>query len=588
MSGKLNSALEAFAFIVLVLCLMTVGSVAAQTQQCPNLSTATGQSGWMLVGGPGISAPKLPVNVSPYPGWKNPPLPGSNWVSIDTNYGYVGGPAADYSYEFTFCLCKEGKHLLNLSFYTDNGATVYLNNTQIFTTTGSYNFNGAAKVVNYSWAGGGTNKVRIVVHNEGGPTGLNAVLKVTGATRSCCQATTSEPGTDTGTVMGRVVDPRNSPVRGVEVRAPGRAAVLTNSKGEFEIRDLVETDRLAVSFSAPGFMNTTKIYPVRKSAGPGTVVVVWPRAAPVPLDAARGGKVSFARGGGLTIPPNSLVDINGKPLSGRVMVSLTQLDVSDRAQLGTMAGDFKARMADKSIRMLESFGVFEVVVVDARGQRANLARGKTARFDLPAPRNSRDRLPKRTGLFSFDTASGFWIEQGEVALTDELVYSGTIDNLDQALWNSDDPYQVTCITVKFVDVYGANTGPIANELVTATGVNYNAISYGFTNNDGLVCLLVKINSAIVINAYPPFSNTPVGPINVTSPNVVSGAADCGNPSLCPLITTVEYDARLPGPDTNQVMTAWSLYPGYIRLMPKLHRVVREDNRGPWSASAGTN
>jgi hypothetical protein len=509
----------------------------------------------MLVGGPGISAPKLPVNVSPYPGWKSPPLPGSNWVSIDTNYGDVGGPAADYSYEFTFCLCKEGNHLLNLSFYADNGATVYLNNTQIFTTAGSYNFNGAAKVVNYSWAGGGTNKVRIVVHNEGGPTGLNAVLKVTGATRSCCQATTSEPGT----VTGRVVDQRNIPVRGVEVRAPGRAAALTNSKGEFEMRDLVETDRLAVSFSAPGFMNTTKIYPVGKSASNINVIVVWPRAAPVPLDAARGGKVSFAGGGGLTIPPNSLVDINGKPLSGRVMVSLTQLDVADRAQLRTMAGDFKARMADKSIRMLESFGLFEIVVVDARGQRANLGRDKTARFDLPAPRNPRDRLPRRAGLFSFDTASGFWIEQGEVALTDELVYSGTIDNLD-GTWNVDNPYEMTCITVKFVDVYGANTGPIANELVTATGVNYNAISYGFTNNDGLVCLLVKINSAIVINAYPPFSTAPVGPINVTSPNIVSGAADCGNPSLCPLITTVEYDARLLSPDTNQVLTAWSLYP----------------------------
>ncbi|HEX8492546.1 MAG TPA: carboxypeptidase-like regulatory domain-containing protein [Pyrinomonadaceae bacterium] len=588
MLRKLYTVSETLAFIVLVLCLMTASSAVAQTQQCPNLSTATGQSGWMLVGGPGIGAPKLPVNVNPHPGWKNPPLPGSSWVSIDANQGGAGGPAANYTYEYTFCLCKEGNHLLNLSFYADNGATVYLNNTQIFTTTGSYNFNGAAKVVNYSWAGGGTNKVRIVVHNEGGPTGLNAVLKVTGATGSCCQARTSAPDAATGTVTGRVVDWRNIPVRGVEVRAPGRAAVLTNSKGEFEIRDLVETDRLAVSFSAPGFMNTTKIFRVGKSAGNGPTIVVWPRAAPVQLDAARGGKVSFARGGGLTIAPNSLVDINGRPLRGRVMVSLTQLDVSDRAQLGTMAGDFKARMADKSIRMLESFGLFEIVVLDARGQRANLARGKTARFDLPAPRNPRDRLPKRTGLFSFDTASGFWIEKGEAALTDELVYSGTIDNLDGALWNSDNPYQVTCITVKFVDVYSANTGPIANELVTATGVNYNAISYGFTNNDGLVCLLVKINSAIVINAYPPFSSTPVGPINVTSPNIVSGAADCGNPSLCPLITTVEYDARLLRPDTNQVLTAWSRYPGYTRLMPNLQRVVRENNHGPSSVSDGTN
>lgn len=62
-----------------------------------------------------------------------------------------------------------------------------------------------------------------------------------------------------GLLIGRVVDPRNVPIRGVQVQVPGRAAVLTSREGEFRLEDLAATERLTVSFSAHGFMNTTKI-----------------------------------------------------------------------------------------------------------------------------------------------------------------------------------------------------------------------------------------------------------------------------------------------------------------------------------------
>lgn len=196
MPRKFATVSANLALTILSLCLISVASVTAQTQQCSDLSTATGQPGWMLVSGPGINTPKTPVNVSPYSGWQSPSLPGSSWVSTDANRG---GPTGDYTYEFSFCLCKDGKHQLSLSFYADNGATVYLDNNQIFTTTGSYNFNGAAKVVNHVWAGGpGISKVRIVVRNDSGPTGLNAVLKISGATTgTCCsdlKTATGQPG----------------------------------------------------------------------------------------------------------------------------------------------------------------------------------------------------------------------------------------------------------------------------------------------------------------------------------------------------------------------------------------------------------
>ena len=174
-------------FLVLVLGLITAASVAAQTPECPNLQSGTGQPGWMLVSGPGVTSPRVPVNVTPYSGWAGP-VAGSSWVSVDANRGNTAGY---YTYEYTFCVCRE-KPALYLSFYADNGATVSLNGTQIYATAGAYNFGGVPKgppTLN-PYTGPalvpGTNTLRIVVWNQGSVTGLDAVLKVTGARGGCC------------------------------------------------------------------------------------------------------------------------------------------------------------------------------------------------------------------------------------------------------------------------------------------------------------------------------------------------------------------------------------------------------------------
>lgn len=214
MSHRFKSLTASFGLTILFLCSFGAANLAAQNQQCADLSTATGQPGWMLVSGPGINSPKAAVNVSPYAGWQSPSLPGSSWVSSDANRG---GASGDYSYEFAFCLCKDGKHALSLSFFADNGASVFLDNTQIFATTGSYNFNGAAKVVNYSWSGSqGISTLRIVVRNDSGPSGLNAVLRVSGATTgTCCsnlQTATGQAGWILASAPGQ-----NTPITPVNV-----------------------------------------------------------------------------------------------------------------------------------------------------------------------------------------------------------------------------------------------------------------------------------------------------------------------------------------------------------------------------------
>jgi hypothetical protein len=148
---------------------------------CANLdkTTTTGQPGWVLVSGPGVSAPRPPTVVAPYNGWGT--IPGASWISVDANRGSVAG---DYVYEYEFCLCAQAKNPgFTINFLADNGASIYLNSSPaLYNTVGNYNFSLPIKTYTYTggagWVIPGTNKVRVVVHNVSSVTGLIATLNV--------------------------------------------------------------------------------------------------------------------------------------------------------------------------------------------------------------------------------------------------------------------------------------------------------------------------------------------------------------------------------------------------------------------------
>jgi hypothetical protein len=344
------------------------------------------------------------------------------------------------------------------------------------------------------------------------------------------------------TLEGRVVDPAGAPVAGARVLVPGMLPVVAGADGRFILRGMRPTPRLAVSFTAPGFVNTTRVYRATggRSLLPRTVLL--PRARPVVISAADGGRIPFARGGGLTLPGGGLVDGRGQPVRGDVRVSLTYLDVADAVQLAAAPGDFTAEMRDGSTRMIESFGMFELFIQDSTGARLDLAPGRPARFELPIRSRGRGAPPRVSTLFSFDTATGRWMEAGTLTRAESaggLTYSGTITRVDWS-WNADEPVNTTCITLKILTVGGG--GPEANAYVTATGVNYSSVSSGYTDANGLVCLLVKRNEPLLVRAYSStVANWQTQDIPVQSPDISSGAADCGDESCCPLVQTIQMD-----------------------------------------------
>jgi endo-1,3-1,4-beta-glycanase ExoK len=323
------------------------------------------------------------------------------------------------------------------------------------------------------------------------------------------------------TISGRVVDSSNKPIAGVQVRAQGRTAALTGAGGEFTIANSSPSERFAVSFSASRFIETTRVYDTRRNPSIRDVVMIWPRSAPQPLNATRGGTLTFAAGT-VTIPPRALVDDRARPMEGDVRVSFSAFDVTDPRQYRGAPGDFTARMRDGSIRRLDTFGVFEIHVEDERGNRADLARGQVAGVELIVPETLR---PAETvGSYKFEERSGRWIETGTFRRLRPLLLATEVASFT-VLWNADDVMNTTCLEV--TAECDCPTVSTASFSVQGEGVDY---AHSFTANKG-DCVDVKTNATLTLT--PMHSNMNAVPVEITTSGTL---ANCSTPSGCRKVT----------------------------------------------------
>lgn len=174
-----------------------------QRQDCCLLQTATGQPGWTLVSAPQpIHTPRAAVVLTPPNSNYAPALPGSAWVGPTADSGIDDPPAGDYVYEFKFCLCHKQHNqnpLLSLLFFSDNSTiSVTLNGgPSLISPTPDVSFANPPGPFSIVFPGPvaahgvGTfrpcpevNTLAITVNNESGPTGLDAILSIIGATAS--------------------------------------------------------------------------------------------------------------------------------------------------------------------------------------------------------------------------------------------------------------------------------------------------------------------------------------------------------------------------------------------------------------------
>ena len=209
---------------------------------------------------------------------------------------------------------------------------------------------------------------------------------------------------------------------------------------------------VTVRLSRPGYANQVVGLQFPSAASLLTFdAVMRPREAALTLsDAAAGGDLTGKDGARIALPPSSLVDSSGNPVTGPAQIALTPVDVT-LPRAGGFPGRFDGINPDASTTPLVSFGTVEFALT--QGTTAlQIAPGKTATIELPlyagltlagTPVAVGDSIP----LWSLDESSGTWINEGRGTVVTSasaptgLALHAAVGHM--SWWNSDigfDPY----------------------------------------------------------------------------------------------------------------------------------------------------
>lgn len=341
-------------------------------------------------------------------------------------------------------------------------------------------------------------------------------------------------------IAGHVLEKNQRPVDKVKITRKGKVVAESASDGFFSVTLAKAEERVALTFTAEGYVPNTRIYNA-KSAGNGSTVIIWPIAYRVRFDPARDLDIELG-GTRIQIPANVLTSAGGVSLGNVVALQFTLFDITSAFQRAAAPGDFSGRILDRSIRRLNSYGIFSGGLHDSKGRSLGLRRGASITLAISLPPPLVRDAPRQVGYFDFDAAAGLWNQVGTFDLVpDTLTYNGSVTSFGGE-HNLDLPQDTVCVTLHVQDYWG-NAIPSAN--VTAHGAQYS--SQGTSNASGDVCLLVQRNASFWAEAYGQtgggtyYTSAPFGQQNFTSPNFSSVASDCGNSDLCPTVGNLIVD-----------------------------------------------
>jgi hypothetical protein len=259
-------------------------------------------------------------------------------------------------------------------------------------------------------------------------------------------------------IMGHVVDRDRRPIGNVQVHLKGKRVAESGADGFFSVTIARPESRVALTFTADGYVSNTRVYDSRATAMYG--VVLWPVAYRVRFDPSRDLDVELG-GSRIQVPANALA-----PATDLAVLRFTLFDITSPLQRAAAPGDFSGRMLDGSLRRLNSYGIFDLGVQDPGGRALGLRREARIDLAIAVPRRLSGNAPRQVGFFDFDTRPGLWNQIGTFELAAEaLTYNGSVTSLGGA-HNLDDPQDTVCVTLKVED---SNGQPVPNADIHAAG-----------------------------------------------------------------------------------------------------------------------
>ncbi|AZG36537.1 MULTISPECIES: YfaP family protein [Shewanella] len=265
-----------------------------------------------------------------------------------------------------------------------------------------------------------------------------------------------------------------------------------------KIQDIQLSDRLTLVADASDYSEAA-LSISRNELTQEHNLLLQPVHASISFDATQVSELAVDGNVLVTLPENSLVDLNGNLVSSAVVAELTVINPAIDIEM--MPGDMLTTNSANEIVPIESFGAITVSFVDSAGNKLQLAPNKVAQIKIPVAGTN---PPATIPLYYFDTTSGLWIEEGEALLfsvNDESFYQGNVSHF--TTWNADMIYDTIIVNGCVEDEDG---NLLNGARVISDGRDYLGRSLTFSIDDGTFSIPVKSHSTVLLGATIEFQS----------------------------------------------------------------------------------
>jgi hypothetical protein len=290
------------------------------------------------------------------------------------------------------------------------------------------------------------------------------------------------------------MDTQQQPLSGVSVTS-ALGSTATDANGGFELTG-TQLGEVVVTFAKEGYVTRADGSVLVAGQVTARHAVLIAEAPAISADATTGGSISGPRGVELTIPPGSLVDGSGTPVTGMVDVHLTPIDPSRPEEAAAVGGTMLGQTKAGDTALIESFGMADVTVRQG-GATLQIADGQQLDIAIPVPASVASPAAE-TGLWTYDKAGAQWVEEGTMSYDPASgAYRASVAHM--SMWNSDHPADRTCVCGYTTNSSGA---PLGGVIMSGQGVDYLGINDGVSGADGRFCLVVRKSSTLQVGPYP--------------------------------------------------------------------------------------
>lgn len=300
---------------------------------------------------------------------------------------------------------------------------------------------------------------------------------------------------------GIVNDLSGNPISMAQVSV-GTATALTDVNGVFVIQNAAAKERFAyVKVVKTGYFNASRsLVPtagtnmVNIAMIPNNAIATIPSGSAQTVNLPNGSTVQFTGG---------FKDESGNAYSGNVSVSAYHLEASNPKISEIMPGMLLGQSTSNEARALETYGMLNVELRGASGQKLQPATNQPATIKLKIDPAQLSVAPSSIPLWHFDEVKGYWVQEGTATKVGSE-YVGTTSHF--SWWNCDAPFPQINLTVTILNPNGQ---PIPNVQVGIVRAGQTYPAMGITNSSGVVSGIVPANEALTLKVYPQGCNTAI-------------------------------------------------------------------------------